>query len=390
MKKEPRLIKTLKLLNKAEIRQFRDYVKSPFFNKNPKLIKLTAYLIKLYPEFPAKKLDKKTIFKVLYGNEEPYNEQQVHDHFSLLVRLAEDFFTQIGFERDETGRNIYLLEELRRRNAKKDFRKLYQRTIDKVEEKEIRDSGFYLQMHRIQQMGEAFSGQIKNRDGGPLLQAQVNNLDMFYLSSKLKASCEMLNRKNIINAAYHSEMEAELLEYLAGENYYSCIPSISIYHKIYLTLAEPEKEEHFYDLVKLLSENVNRFHRSEAYNMYAYAQNYCIKQINRGKKEFLQELFHIYQQLLAAEILLDSGVLAHEHYKNIITVGLRLKEYSWTQDFLENYREFLAPEYRENAYNYNLSAIYYERGQYTEAMRFLNRVQFSDVYYHLSAKSILL
>ena len=390
IKKEPRLIKMLRLLDSGEFRHFIDFVKSPFFNKNRKLVKLAEYLYKAFPDFDEKKLKKKKLFLVIFGKEEKYKEQSIHDYFSLLVRLLEMYLAQINFDRDESSKEVALLAELRRKNAKTQFKRIFRRTMESIQTSSIRDTNFYLRLYKAQQEAEAFSGQLKNRDGGQLLQDQVNSLDIFFLSAKLKVSCEMLNRKNIINTAYRSEMEAELNAYLSTEHEYRCIPSITIYHKIYLTLTQPDEEKHFYDLVKTLSENVGQFNRSEAYVMYAYAQNYCIKQINRGKKEFLKELFGLYQQLLQTGILLDSGVLAHEHYKNIITVGLRLKEFEWVETFLNDYKEKLAPEYQENAYNYNLSTIYYEKEQYNEAMKLLYRVQFTDVYYHLSSKSILL
>ena len=124
--------------------------------------------------------------------------------------------------------------------------------------------------------------------------------------------------------------------------------------------------------------------------MYAYAQNYYIRQINRGESRYLHEILQLYKQLLANELLLDQGMIAHEHYKNITTVGLRTKAFDWVLEFLEHYRSRLHPDIRENAYTYNLAAYHYERQQYREAMKLLNHVTFTDVFYHLSAKSILL
>ena len=108
----------LRLLDSAEFRHFIDFVKSPFFNKNKKLIKLTEHLFRAFPDFSEKKMKKEVLFKVLFGKEEKFNEQQVHDHFSMLVRLMENFLSQIGFQKDEIGREIQLLGELKKRNSK--------------------------------------------------------------------------------------------------------------------------------------------------------------------------------------------------------------------------------------------------------------------------------
>lgn len=385
-----RLIKMLLPLTTTEIRQFLSYVESPYFNRNEKLVRLAAYLYKLYPHFPEKKLTHEILFKVLYGKMIPINEQQVHDHLSLLLRLLEDFFAQMAFENDPGGKFTSLLTTLRNKNLPDHFYRVYR----KAEEQLLTESPFtddYLHLHRIEQQAEAFSGQFQNREANQLLQDQLTHLDIYFLSVKLRSTCEMLNRRNIIKTEYQSEMASEIHAYLLnGNSPYLKIPFIAIYFQIYLTLTEPENQGHYQNLATGLRLYAGKLPTSEAYTMYAFAQNYCIKQINRGNPQYLHELFMLYQQLLADGILLDSGFLAPEHYKNITTVGLRMKAFDWVTEFLETYKDKLPPESSENAYNYNLSVLYYEKGQYRDAMKLLQQVDFSDVYYHLGAKSILL
>lgn len=376
-------------LDKADIRQFGEYVQSPFFNKSKKLIRLAKYLRELYPEFPERKLEKEKVFKVIYG-EKPYNEQQVHDQMSLLTRLMEGYLAQKMIDQKPEEKYFFLLEGLA------DIRDYdhHQRIFEKAETElgeNMSVPRHFLYLHRIQQQTESFTGQLKNRGANRLLQDQMTHLDIYFLGSKLRATCEMLNRKNIVNAEYYSEMEDEILSYLSNpQNPYLNVPFIAIYFRIYLTLREPLNEDHYQELVVQLKKHAGKFTRTEAYTMYAFAQNYCIRKINRGDSQYLNELFLVYKQLLKDEILLESGVLAHEHYKNITTVGLRLKEFDWVEEFLQQYKENLNTEVRENAWNYNLCVFYYEKGQYKEAMKLLQRVEFTDVYYQLSAKSILL
>ncbi|MDX2246383.1 MAG: hypothetical protein SF052_06395 [Bacteroidia bacterium] len=385
-----RLIKMLTTLAPGEFRQFVTYVKSPYFNSNEKLIKLVTYLQKVYPDFAEKKLTHKTLFETMYGKVETLNEQQIHDQLSQLLRLLENFFTQLNFESDTGGKYTYLLQALRSRNLPKHFYRVYSRAEEQLlSGTPITDS--YLHLHRIEQQAEAFSGKFENRSANQLLQDQITHLDIYFLSVKLRSTCEMLNRRNIINTDYQSEMDKEIYTYLLnGNSPYLKIPFVSIYFHIYLTLIEPENENHYQNLAIRLREHVGKLPPSEVYTLYAFAQNYCIKQINRGNPQYLHELFMLYQQLLDEGILVDSGYLAHEHYKNITTVGLRLKAFDWVAGFLETYREKLHPEFRSNAYNYNLCVFYYEKGQYREAMKLLQQVDFSDLYYHLGAKSVLL
>jgi len=69
---------------------------------------------------------------------------------------------------------------------------------------------------------------------------------------------------------------------------------------------------------------------------------------------------------------------------------LRAGEETWCQEFIERYRERIAPEFRENAYRYNLASFYFEQQAYTKALRLLQEVEFSDVFYALGSRVILL
>jgi len=83
-------------------------------------------------------------------------------------------------------------------------------------------------------------------------------------------------------------------------------------------------------------------------------------------------------------------VLAHPHYKNIVTLGLRLKSYDWIKNFIEHYQVYLVEHIRKNAYHFNLATYFYETGDFDHVVQLLNSVEFTDVYYEISSKYILM
>ena len=60
------------------------------------------------------------------------------------------------------------------------------------------------------------------------------------------------------------------------------------------------------------------------------------------------------------------------------------------RDFLEEYRQELRPEAAENAYRFNLASLRYAQGQLSAALQLLQQVEFHDVFYDLSARSLML
>ncbi|HET6990155.1 MAG TPA: hypothetical protein VFJ43_02480, partial [Bacteroidia bacterium] len=140
----------------------------------------------------------------------------------------------------------------------------------------------------------------------------------------------------------------------------------------------------------LLKEHESKFTLSELREMYQYVLNYCIKKINLGNINWQKTLFEIYKITIGNKVLMSEGHLSHWDYKNIVTISLRQKEFDWAKSFVENQKKFLLPAERENAYIYNLANVYFNAGEYSRSLKLLQQVEFSDVYYQLDSKSILL
>ena len=77
-------------------------------------------------------------------------------------------------------------------------------------------------------------------------------------------------------------------------------------------------------------------------------------------------------------------------YKNIVTIALRMKELSWAKKFIEEYKPWLRKEERENAYTYNLAHWHFHNRDYSKTLSLFQRVEFTDIYYQLDTRSIVL
>lgn len=84
------------------------------------------------------------------------------------------------------------------------------------------------------------------------------------------------------------------------------------------------------------------------------------------------------------------GWLLQWDYKNIVSASLKAGEVEWCQQFIENSKDKIAPEFRENAYTYNLASFHFEQKDYGRALTLLQEVEFSDVFYALGSRVILM
>jgi len=157
---------------------------------------------------------------------------------------------------------------------------------------------------------------------------------------------------------------------------------------VYKTLTEESNQTYFDLLVDGVEKNLSVFSTDEIKDLYLYVQNYCIRKIQNDQPEFLTQLFLIYKRKLAHPIL--SKKLRETEYRNIVSVGLRLKEYEWVHDFIYEFKKRIPPAIRKNTFNYNLANYYYSIKDYSQALMLLQEVAFTDIFYRLGSRCLLL
>ena len=75
------VISILNTFSQEEIKQFEDFLNSPFHNKNAKVIQFFNVLKEYHPGFDDEKLTKENLFKELFGNVK-YKESYIRNLFS--------------------------------------------------------------------------------------------------------------------------------------------------------------------------------------------------------------------------------------------------------------------------------------------------------------------
>jgi hypothetical protein len=217
----------------------------------------------------------------------------------------------------------------------------------------------------------------------------VQNLDYFYLAEKLRIYCSILSRQSVVNSKFDLFFFEEIINHVEKHKFEE-IPAISIYYQIYLTQTDVENEEHFFKLKELLNHHYMLFPPRQAYDMYTFAINYCIKKSNAGTASFLKELFLLYKELLQKNHIISNIEFSPWHFKNISMVGLRFKEYDWVEFFINKYQNYLPEAFRTNAVTYNLANLYFYQKKYDKVSQLLQTIEYEDFTYNLGSKSMLL
>lgn len=377
----------IRALEPAELPLFRAGLEAGKGETGKKLLRLFDVLCPVVRDTGADP-DKTSVFRRCFPGRR-FSDQQYRYLVSDLVARIERFIARRGFENDDALFSQVLSRELAARKAVKAYNSHRLAFEEKKETSVVRDTAYYQHCYESELVHLVNATAGMKRDEKSNIGEVVEYLDRFYLARKLQLCCEIFNVRNILSVDYKVFLLDEILSHLRNKSYEDT-PVIRVYFRILMTLLESENEEHFTQLRKLLMEHETKFTLTELREMYQYVLNYCIKKINLGNISWQHTLFEIFKITIANKVLMSEGHLSHWDYKNIVTISLRLKEFDWCSDFIVKYRQSLLPAERENAYVYNQANLHFATGEYSRSLQLLRKVEFSDVYYQLDSKSILL
>lgn len=382
--KNSQLLIALQTLSDKEKDRFEQFLQSPYHNQLQKARDLWTFLKDKKSEACA---DKAVVFAQIWPKEK-FHDQHMRDVISQLFRLLKQFLILEEQQKDERRQKILLLRQLKKRRLKRSFRieaKALSRALDQSEHRERK---YWQHSLWLAEEEDEFFGLQAVRKADNRLQEKMYALDRYYLIEKFQQACEMLNRQRIVEVRYQMPLLTSLIgELKTNAQAYLEEPTIQIYLQVLLTL---KGEARYQELAEKLIHAPSFLAEEEARALFKYAQNHCIRQSNAGKSEFLEELFRLYKLQLENKLLFRAGEMSHTDFKNIVTVSLRLKAFDWTQNFIQQYHERVVEPYRTNVYRFCQASYHYEKGEMRAALSELQGLEFTDVYYQISARILLL
>lgn len=364
------------------------FLESPYFNRQDRLRKLGAYLIQ---KNPSHKPDKQVLHTLLYGKKGDFREQVVYDALSQLNKLLHRFLALREFEKNSAEQDRHLLKGLAEQQDEAAYHRHWKKAFLAWEAYPHQDLAYLEGQYTLHRHASEFEAGLQRRGQDFKLEKTVHYLDLHYWGERLKYSCELLNRSHILKQNAPQELIAPLQQWIKTlPDTYRNEAAIQAYLLIFNALQSPGDEAFYLKWIQWLDMNSHLFSPEEAADMYNYAQNYCIRQINQGNSAYLARLFTLFEQLVTKNLILDQGYMDHRKLKNMVAVGIRLQAYEWVDDFLHSYRGKLLPEFQTDAYRFNLASLRHAQGQHSEALSLLQQVEFRDVFDHLSARSLML
>ena len=387
--KGSKLLVLLSTFTKAELKEFNKFVSSPFFNNRKEVIPFFNHLQKLAPDFPDKNVGREAVYKQVFPGR-PYSEQHLQKLMNYLLKLAEKYIGQKAMQEDYLQEEYYILKGMQQRSLSRHFAFLLKRVQSRLPAVPLRNSNFFRKQFLFSQLA-SFEQHSQNnmRSYNENLQESSNLLDLFYLAEKLKHSCAMVNNQRYVKDPYDLGLLAAAEEML-NEEKYARHPVINTYAHILQLLQQKQPEQNLRVLLQSLEQFLDYFDEEERLSLHYYGINHYSDYLKSGEERFLEKTLDLYMSGLENGSLLPHGQLAYWDFKNIIKLATGLKKYDWIEDFIHQYHPKLPAEHREDALHFNLAALHFHKKEFEKAMDQLTLVTYSDIYYQLDSKAMLL
>lgn len=123
----------------------------------------------------------------------------------------------------------------------------------------------------------------------------------------------------------------------------------------------------------------------EIQNIFVLARNFCIKNINRGKREYIKEVLYLYKIEIAENIILEGGKVPDADCRNVIKLAL-LQDVEWALSFLQEFRTKIS----RDVYTLSLATVYFQQEKYEAILKLLLDVSFKEVLLELAARGLIL
>lgn len=402
--KKSKVIQLLSAFKKEEFTQLREFLVSPYFNKSKQIVKLFDVLIKFAPEYDEDKIAKEKIYRKVFGNSK-FNVQLLRNLSSELYKLIAKFISLNHTEYNPLMANINLLGFCIERHVPNIFEIESKQLESKLSEQPDMEGLNLLikydlllakkNFHRTQNQLLQYS-KIASKETIPLLLHFLNH--MMITAYSLSVSNIVFNSEieenpvlKLYNKLDSNGMLLDLVNELKEKN---LDDSNTVELHYYLAKSYIDADvENLVKVQELIFKNIDKLNLSFKITITDALLNVCIRRTNLYDdiKDF-QIGFDLIKYKLENGLMIDK---VHKYipvykFRNIFFMVLKLKEFEWLENFVANYINKVAPDYRDSLYHNLMAFLKFYKKNYTEALDHLNKVTFNQFVLKMDVKNLML
>lgn len=386
-----------KSFDKKDWTEFGKFVRSPYFVSG-NINKILFNRIKLIfgNKRRKKELTADIFVKFLFETKELKNaaKQTLNNRLSVFLKVMEEYL--IIKNGNDFERKSKLLAEYFSRNLQFEMERNLKQVKKSINENSFADEYYYIQ--KIYSLdSEYLLSQKNNPMAFQAFQMQTN----FHLADFLE-KLFYYNLEFYLEEFYGNKPERNIYEILYKQiNKSNLIEEIKnrksrIYYKVLIryylfNLFKENNWEQFHREINILFfGNETKFSRKFRLSVYSFLESFYTSKINLGDSKFVRIMFDLMKRREKNNLMPDfsKGLFSMNIFNNFITIGLKVSEYKWVDEFIEKYSPALPKEIKDNEYCLNKARLLFSMKEYKKALEHLAKAENTvyDKYHFLHSR----
>lgn len=385
------LINLISTFSKKEMKEFGDFLRSPYFNKRKGAVKLFDILRRDYPQFKAEKISREIVFDKLFPGKK-YKDTTLRVLVHYLMELAEKFLAYSRYEKNQFEFSQQLHFELLDRKQYKLLEKNLKRSENLLQNSGLDSEDYFFYKYRLENAKTFYKFAAHYGYADKIIESSdwegvFRDFTNFYILKSMSMYLNTLNTGKLYNKNFNSEAFKNIFNKINIKDF-SDYPVITMYYHMIKMITDPTNEKHFYIIKELLRKHKPDFNTYDVIGAYVNLEGYCLDRITEENEKFEKELFNIFKEELEDKSTYQTsdGFMSPLFYRKVVTAGLQRKEFSFVNDFMHKYKNELDKKFRDNYFFY-CSALYeFNMKNYESALELISVIKFDELYIKLNSK----
>jgi hypothetical protein len=421
-------------LSREEFRRFGKFLNSPYFNESEDVQTFFEFLKLHYPVFDPQKMRLEAAFKRLFPDKlkrkkslepETKNPQQILEKklnyfVSDVYRLLETFLAVeeallSAPENNNTAslsgcpliparqsglpyKDELLFKGLGRHSDYALFERQAHYLLDKIAALPVLNSDDYwltAQIHHWHYYHPA-TDKLKQKEPGIL--SAMQQLDLYYLLTKLRYAAELAAWGHIRPADFHILFFREIMEEAerlvndpnTNVNTRNNYPLISVYLELVKLYRNNEEETRFLRAKSLFFQYASSFPAMEQLHVLTHLLNVGIRLYIVQSMPLEKELLFIYRWGMDNGLLFINNRMTVNTFLNIGCLAAECNEQGWAESFILKYKSYVEEKAADDACKAVMSNIFLARKEYDKAQDYLKDLKGNKPPYNILVRTLLL
>jgi len=396
------LINLLSSMTRKELKKFKVFLISPFFNNKKYIINFFDKLIINYPQFKNNNFDIDE-FREANNIKKSTLKSMQSKLFSLLLQ----YFTYTNFSKNYQNKMNILSDELVYRNQFEILTKKIKK-FEKYDLANIKIDPFYflnsflLNANKVNiELLSNFVISKKNKS-----QSIIKEIDYgfkYLLVFVISIATSHYIKSKILYIDYNVEIsDTAFIKFLENMDIPFFMKTVKedkglynylkIYNKLLICFKDFSNLKKYEEYEKIVLRNISEMNEDEKNFHLHNLMNYCTIPKNSIDLDILfkKKVFELYNTVLKNKYYLDSRnkYLPVSLFRSILIISVFLKKYNWADKFIINYSKMVPPEHIQNINYYSLAYLYNAKSDFYNSLEYIYKIKIDRFIYKFDARDL--